>query len=251
MSAELFDQPYYLEINEARWRAAEAILDCLGNQRLRTCIDAGAGPGWFAARLTARGLAVLGLEGREELVAIARQRVPEAQFRQIDVERPDEMAAIESADLVFCFGLLYHLENPFSVIRSMRRLTGKVLLLETQLIPSDAPIAQVIEEGQNATQGLTHCSLIPSRAALIKMLDRAGFAHLFEWQRPVEHVDFIETPERHRRRGIFVAADEPFEIDGLEPLRPGPAPKPDLRKLAGGTAMSRPPISSEPPSSPR
>jgi SAM-dependent methyltransferase len=231
MSAELFDQPYYLEINEARWRAAEEILDQLRHERLQSCIDVGAGPGWFAARLTARGLSVIGLEGREELVAVARQRVPQAQFRHVDVEHFNEMAAIEPADLVFCFGLLYHLENPFSAIRSLRRLTGKILLLETQLTPSDAPIAQVIEEGRNSTQGLTHCSLVPSRAALLKMLERAGFAHLFEWQRPVEHGDFAETSERHRRRGIFLAADKPFEIDGVEPLQPGSAPKPDMRKL--------------------
>jgi SAM-dependent methyltransferase len=231
MSAELFDQPYYLEINEARWRAAEEILNRLGGQRLRSCVDVGAGPGWFAGRLTARGLAVTGLEGREELVEIARTRVPEAQFRQIDVERPDEMAGIESADLVFCFGLLYHLENPFAAIRSLRRLTGKVLLLETQIIPSDAPIAQLIEEGRNATQGLTHCSLVPSRAALLKMLERAGFAHLYEWRRPIEHADFIETPARHRRRGIFLAANEPLDVEGLEPLRAGAAPKPDLTKI--------------------
>ena len=34
-------------------------------------------------------------------------------------------------DLVLCFGLLYHLENPMRTIRHLRALTGQGLLLES------------------------------------------------------------------------------------------------------------------------
>ena len=110
----LFDQSYYIEINEARWHMAEKILNEIQHgqeERLQSCIDVGCGPGWFTKRLLAYGLSVVGIDGRDELIQVARGRVPEGEFYQIDVESKREVAALSSADLVFCFGLLYHVEN--------------------------------------------------------------------------------------------------------------------------------------------
>lgn len=231
MSAQLFDEPYYIDINEARWRVVEQVLDHVASPKMRSCLDVGAGPGWFTDRLCKKGMKVTALEGRPELVSLGRQRVPEARFLEMNVERADQMEAVEPADFVLCFGLLYHVENPFCVIRSLGRLARRLLLLETILVPGTAPIAQLVDEGQNATQGLTYCSFIPSKAALLKMLQRAGFSHLYEWSGAVDHQDFIETPERHRRRGIFAAAHEPLHISGLTAVEAGPAPKPEMRKF--------------------
>src|SRR5690606_34293178 len=138
----------------------EQVFDHVPPPEMRSCLDVGAGPGWFTDRLCKKGMKVTALEGRPELVSLGRQRVPEARFLEMNVERADQMESLEPADFVLCFGLLYHVENPFCVIRSLRRLARRMLLLETVLVPGNAPIAQIVDEGQNATQGLTYCSFI-------------------------------------------------------------------------------------------
>ena len=36
---------------------------------------------------------------------------------------------------MLCFGFLYHLENPFNVLKRLRNVTGDLLLLETHVAP--------------------------------------------------------------------------------------------------------------------
>ena len=215
MPSLLFDEPYYIEINEARWTLAASVIQTLQRQRsggLTTCLDVGSGPGWFAERLVGLGLDVIGVEGRADLTAEAARRVPGAAFQTVNVESEAEMGALGQLDLVFCLGLLYHTENPFRVLRNLEQRTGGALLLETQVIPGDQPTFCLIGEGQNETQGLTYHSIIASRPALVKMLQTAGFAWVARFTGRVEHPDFIDTPERYARRAIYLAARQPFDV---------------------------------------
>src|SRR5581483_11336750 len=71
VAALLFDEPYYIEINEARWAMARPVVERLRPLLpggLASCADVGSGPGWFAQRLAHLGLTVTGLEGRGDLV---------------------------------------------------------------------------------------------------------------------------------------------------------------------------------------
>ncbi|TAK64230.1 class I SAM-dependent methyltransferase [Methylobacter sp.] len=202
----LFDQPYYLEINEARWESAEKIISSL--PKIKTCIDAGCGPGWFAERLAERELVVFGIDGRAELTEEARRRVPKAIFSTIDITSLQAAAFLPKADLVFCFGLLYHLENPFAAIRALYQASNRFLLIETQIAPEEGAGFQLVSEGQNETQGLTYHALIPSRKALVKMLYVAGFSHVMRYTGKVNHIDFNDSLSRRHRREIFLASRE-------------------------------------------
>lgn len=206
----LFDQPYYLEINEARWAAAEKMLASL--PPIETCLDIGCGPGWFAERLVQRGYRVYGVEGRAELTEEACRRVPGAFFVTMDLTDVQASKYLPVVDLSFCFGLLYHLENPFSTIRTIHQTTRHFALIETQIAPISGPCFQLISEGRNETQGLTHHALIPSRAALVKMLYVAGFAQVMRYTGNVDHSDFVESASRRHRREIFLASKEGTEL---------------------------------------
>jgi len=229
----LFDEPYYIKINEVRWRIAKHVLDeiCLKNkQHLSTCIDVGCGPGWFTEKLLALEMSVIGLEGRLELVQEAKRRLPETKFYHIDVESKTQILSIPAADLVFCFGLLYHTENPFRVIRSLSILTKKVLFIESIIIPESTPITWLVEEGKNVTQGLTHLAMIPSRTCVIKMLQSSGFEYVYEYLGKIEHNDFIETDTRYKRRGIFIASRDSLIINDFVLLSVITTPKYDFSK---------------------
>lgn len=227
-AATLFDRDYYLEINEARWRAAEAIL--AGLPGIRTCLDVGAGPGWFAEKLRALGYRVVGAEGRAELVAIARERVPDVPFSLVDVTDAVATGSLPKTDLVFCFGLLYHLENPFAAIRNFFALTGRHLLIETQILPGEGVDLRLVAEGKNATQGLQHHALIPTRRALVKMLKVAGFQWVWRHSGEVEHPDFFDTDERRHRREIFLATREAISPTGFVEETEPAAPKVDYAR---------------------
>jgi 2-polyprenyl-3-methyl-5-hydroxy-6-metoxy-1,4-benzoquinol methylase len=78
---------------------------------LANALDAGCGVGFFAQALEECGLYVRGFDGRLENVVEARRRFPRFPFGQADIEDPD-IARLGTFDLVLCFGLVYHLENP-------------------------------------------------------------------------------------------------------------------------------------------
>ncbi len=221
----LFDEPYYLAINEARWHAAHAMLLSLPLPPGASCLDVGCGPGWFARRMVDAGLHVVGIDGRADLIAEARRRVPGAAFLQGDVQGDTLAPALGTSDLVFCFGLLYHVENPFAVIRNLRRWTGRFLMLESMIIPRDEPLVWLVEEGRNETQGLTYMALIPTRSSLVRMLAAAGFRRVYEFTGVIDHEDFVETPERWRRRGVFLATDEVIDSEALKELPVPSTPK--------------------------
>ncbi len=201
----LFDEEYYLKINEARWEFADRVIDELREKLgLNSCNDFGCGPGWFTGKLKEKDIKVIGIEGRSELVDIARERVPDTEFFVADVESKSEMIHLKKSDLSFCFGLLYHLENPFRAIRNIGSLTDKVLFVETQLVREGAPVTWFVDEGKNETQGLSHIAMIPDRLALIKMLYASGFDQVLEYSGSIEHEDFRDTEEKFARRGVFL-----------------------------------------------
>ena len=229
----LFDKPYYLRINEARWAVAEKVLNEIkinNGLDLSNCLDVGCGPGWFTQKLITRGVTVEGIDGRTEVIEQARKRVPNARFYCVDVESKTQMANFSRADLVFCFGLLYHTENPFRVIRNLYSLTEKILLIESIIVPGDNPIAWLVEEGKNETQGLTHHAMILSKDCAIKMLQIAGFEYVYEYMGQVDHEDFIETEIKYRRRRIFIASKLKLSINNLNQLPKIATPKYDFGK---------------------
>ena len=221
-----FYEQHYLEINEARWKAASCILAGLPLHQVPTCLDVGCGPGWFSKHLASfNAWTVRALDARADVIEEARRNAPGITFAVADFKSERDMVTIAPADLVFCFGLLYHLENPFKAIRTLARLSSRFLLIETQLIPLMEPLALLVEESHDQTQGLTFMALIPTLASLAKMLSRAGFTHIYEYRGDVDHPDFQETASRFRRRAIVVAAREDLNLDDMVRLEEPRTPK--------------------------
>src|SRR5580765_2579479 len=118
------------------------------------------------------GPKVIGVDGRQQNVEEARRRFPEIAFRHCDAQDA-ALRALGQFDLVFCFGLLYHLENPLLTIRHLHAMTTKLLLVEAVIFPGEEPIMALVDEGMTEDQGLNHFAFYPTEACLIKMLYRA------------------------------------------------------------------------------
>lgn len=164
-------------------------------------IDLASHQGWFSAKLHELGFArVLGVDARAEHVADAGLMAgalghPHTTFHQSDVHalRADEIGTF---DLVLCFGLIYHLENPIGALRIARALCRGTCLIETQIAPGQSgwmdfgshrfvrPIQgsfAIIDETDEThgpeTSTLGIC-LVPSLDALLWILRKVGFSRI-------------------------------------------------------------------------
>ena len=221
----LFDAPFYQAINEARWSALQRMIAIAEAQigPIRSVTDMGAGPGWFAARLTETGRDVLALEGRADLVNVARERAPRARVEVFDFDAAAFEAVPPQSDAVLCFGLLYHVENPLRVLRMCRKMAGRVLFLETMTVPEEGPVARIVPENPNETQGMRALALVLSPEAIGHALQAAGFSRVYRLEGAnVEHDDFVDTQARRKRRDIFLACDVPIDTAELTEFRPAP-----------------------------
>jgi len=203
---EVFDQPGAVEFASLRQNFTKPFLvDLRARFRLSSAADIGCGVGYFSKFLHDLGFQVTGIDGREENVAECRRRFPDIAFRQANVEdlRPEEAGTF---DLIFCFGLLYHLENPFRAVRNLYALTRHVLLVESMCAPGPNPSMELLDEGNVANQGLNYVAFYPTESCLIKMLYRAGFPLVYQFANLPTHEEFQETPRYKQRRTMLLAS---------------------------------------------
>jgi tRNA (mo5U34)-methyltransferase len=173
-----------------------------------SAIDLACHQGWFAAHLAERGFGrVTGIDARPEHVADAtliRDALGHAQldFQQGDVHALDT-AALGQHDLVLCFGLLYHLENPVGALRVAHALTRRLCLVETQVVPGmtgwvdygsyrfvrplkgSFGIIDETGETHGPEASTTGICLVPSTEALLWIMQRIGF----------DRVEVLPVPE--------------------------------------------------------
>jgi SAM-dependent methyltransferase len=214
----VFDMQHYALLNAAREAVLRRILPLLARRLvLRTALDAGCGLGHFSGLLANMGFEVTALDARPENLAEGRRRFPGVRFELADAEDPT-LPRLGRFDLVLCFGLLYHLENPFRAARNLRALAGSVLLLESMCIPGDRAAFELRDECRGEDQGLDFVALYPTESALVKMLYRAGFGGVHALRPMPDHPDFRSSRDSHRRRTLLVASAAALDFDFLAPL---------------------------------
>jgi FkbM family methyltransferase len=213
-----FDQKEYRELIDAREqtirRMARKLKPALG---LSNAVDVGCGVGFFSQTLAECGLRVCGFDARAENVDKARMRFPGIPFEEADIEDP-AIFGLGRFDLVLCFGLLYHLENPLQAIRNLRAITEKCLFLESMCLPEQRCTLLLREEPRQDDQSLAAVACCPSEGTLVKMLYRAGFAKVYRVTLLPDHDDFRETREHLQRRTILLASLMPIDVAGFRLL---------------------------------
>lgn len=216
----VFDNQLASGINKAR-------LDHLAWMELpldgRSVLDVGGGPGHLATSFVQRGCRVLVTDARPENVALARQLYGH-EARVMDAESPD-FHTLGTFDVVFCYGLLYHVENPLLVLRNLASVAADLVVLETIVCDSHLPVVALVDESLSANQAMRGLACRPSPAWIAMAFDRLGLK-VYAPVQPPQHPDFLfewRDDMAYERNGfnlrcIFVASRKELRNNKLIPL---------------------------------
>jgi SAM-dependent methyltransferase len=150
----------------------------------KTFLDVGCWEGVNCAEAARRGAErVVGVDlcTSEELRENVRRFGFE--FVQLDV-LSEKWLELDSFDVVLCSGVLYHVENPISLLFRLRAVTGELLALETATrdVAGDEPVL-VFKPSDERTNNPSNW-WVPNRACLIDMVQACGFADVeVAWER--------------------------------------------------------------------
>jgi SAM-dependent methyltransferase len=122
-----------------------AVLGLLGDVGGKRVLDAGCGPGLYAAELVARGASVVGFDQSIDMVRHARGRLgPDVTVRQHDLDTPLDWLPDESFDLLVMALVIHYVHDRVRALRELRR----VLRHDGRLVLSTShPTADWLFEG--------------------------------------------------------------------------------------------------------
>ncbi len=176
----LFDRPQTSERETALLNHLEPLLATLKTELgIKSIVDLGCGVGNYSRSLSRLGFNVTGVDIRENNISEAMKRdgssIP---YHVADIEELG--SEIDSFDLTFSVGLLYHFENPFRAIRNIANITKKVTLIETQAISMGKPLLYMVDEKPADDQSINAVTIRPSEESLVKLLYLSGFLHVYK-----------------------------------------------------------------------
>jgi len=191
------------QIHQTRTQMLDSVLNRSFGEDLSTlnAVDLACHQGWFSAHLAQRGMRqVIGVDARAEHIEDASLirdclGLHTWQLRHSDVHDP-ALLSLGAHDLVLCFGLIYHLENPVGALRVARALCKRLCVVETQVVPGmtgwvdygsyrfvrplkgSFGIIDETGETHGPEASTTGICLVPSIEALVWIMQRIGFARV-------------------------------------------------------------------------
>ncbi|MBD1934842.1 methyltransferase domain-containing protein [Trichocoleus sp. FACHB-69] len=205
----VFHSDHYQRHNQRRLEHLASLgLDIAGT----SVLEVRAGIGDHTSFFLDRGCQVVSTEARQENLEILSSRYPNIQVRHLDLDNPDP-SFNELFDIVYCYGLLYHLQNPTEAIEFMSRCCRKMLLLETCVSFGDEEsINPCTEMAESPSQAVSGQGCRPTRKWVYNQLKRYfDFVYMPVTQPNHEEfpIDWTSPPStRAFTRSVFIASKQ-------------------------------------------
>jgi FkbM family methyltransferase len=184
---EVFDSPAAREINAARLEHLAGLdLSIHG----KSVLDLGCGVGHLSTFFVERGCRVVCVDARAENLERLATLYPGRETGLANVER-DSLETFGRFQIVFCYGLIYHTENPIAALRNIASCCDELLLLETVVTDHSKPIVQLVDEPiATKNQAASGFGSRPSPAYIAMALSRMGFPFIYTARTTPNHPDF-------------------------------------------------------------
>ena len=125
----------------------------------------------------------------QQFEAERKRRGSQVRFVQGDLHDAETMESVGVHDVVWCSGVLYHAPHPLLTLERLRAITGRTLLLATEILPlpgrfaAFAP-ARWMHPGRpmpfDASKGYAPWWWLPTAGAVRAMLEAAAFVTVEE-----------------------------------------------------------------------
>lgn len=208
--ATFFQNEDYQRINQRRLEHLASLGLSLSGS---TVLEVGAGIGDHTSFFLDRRCRVVSTEARAENLAIMRSRFPQLEIRHLDLDSPDPTFN-QSFDIIYCYGLLYHLRHPDQAIAYMAERCHKMLLLETCVsFGEEAQVNLCEEPAANPTQSVMGMGCRPTRIWVYQQL-KQYFDYVYlpltqpnHPQFPLEwNSDQVQKDQWDLVRAVFIAS---------------------------------------------
>jgi len=221
--APVFDTEAALAINQARLEHLASLGLPLDRRKV---LDVGCGVGHLARFFVERGCDVTCVDVRQENVSGLRKIYPDMEAHVLNVEN-QALSRLGRFDVVFCYGLLYQLENPLAALRNIASVCDDLLLIETVVTDHGEPLLRLVDEpAETSNQAAIGLASRPTPAFVALALSRVGFPYVYGPVHPADHPDFrfewnndLEwSREGHLLRCVFVASRTDVTLPALRLL---------------------------------
>ena len=215
MSEWIFDD--YLHIATARLAHLASLGLALGGKRV---LEVGCGIGILTHFFEERDCEIVSTDGQAANVVENLRRHPwrEGSVFMVDLEDPNSHKQHGTFDVMFCYGLLYHLGKPAECIASMTQMCTGLFLLETRVNPHDNGKANLGREKAGAEKAIHGRNCRPARDWTMARL-KEQFKHVYVTQQQPNHPFFpTKWPGGKHSRAVFVASHSPLDLPTLSEM---------------------------------
>lgn len=207
----------YLRLNSRRLEHLASLGLPLSGQSV---LEVGAGIGDHSHFYLDRGCRITITDARNRNLRYLRRRYPGADIQRLDLDNPEPCEGAPF-NIIHCFGVLYHLQNPEGALRFMGEQCKNTLILET-CVSTDENSSSIRAEKEtaiNPTQSITGWGMRPSRAWVFNRLKEL-FEYVYVPRTQPNHEDFpidwsAQTNFKRLSRAIFIASRTSIDNEKL------------------------------------
>jgi SAM-dependent methyltransferase len=183
----------------------------------RRVLEVGAGVGLLTHFFEERQCAILSTEGRKELCEENIRRHPHRRntVKQADLMEPGAHLRFGEFEVVFCYGTLYHVEDPLQVLQELSTVCTDLFLLETVVYRTDNGQINPVGEG-GWDQSIHNMGCRPSRNWVWETLNGL-FEYVYHTRKQPYHFEFVTSWPNQAvlPRSVFIASRNSLSLDTL------------------------------------
>jgi FkbM family methyltransferase len=210
-----FLEPQAQRINAAR----QAHLASLGLEfRTKRVLEVGAGIGLHTAFFEERGCEMISTDGNPFNVAEMLRRYPHRKIGLIDLDRRTALSDLGIFDIVYCYGTLYHLNDPDGALARLAAICEGQILVETIVVPGDHLELHFVAEPLSPNQSVRGIGSRPTRPWVMAAL-RRHFGHAYTTLNQPDFPDFVtdwdQIAHSGNLRAVFIGSKYPLPLSSL------------------------------------